>query len=91
MIGGASMHVRLVTFTGAKDIDAGVKFLEEKVEPAMSSQQGYRGLTASVAREGGVFAVLSLWDTAEDRDASEAALASSRQEANRRYRWRDEG
>ncbi len=26
------MHVRVVTFTGAKDIDAGVKFLEEKVK-----------------------------------------------------------
>ena len=75
------MHVRVVTFTGAKDIDAGVKFLEEKVKPAMSSQEGYRGYIASADREGGVFAVLSLWDTAEARDASEAALASSRQEA----------
>ena len=37
------MHVRVVTFTGAKDIDAGVKFLEEKVNPAMSSQKGYQG------------------------------------------------
>ena len=73
--------MRVVTFTGAKDIDAGVKFLEEKVKPAMSSQNGYRGFTASADREGGVFAVLSLWDTAEDRDASEAALASNRQEA----------
>jgi heme-degrading monooxygenase HmoA len=78
---GRGMHVRVVTFTGAKDIDAGVKFLEETVKPAMSSQKGYRGFTASADREGGVFAVLSLWDTAEDRDASEAALASSRQEA----------
>ncbi len=75
------MHARVVTFTGAKDIDAGVKFLEEKGKPAMSSQKGYRGFTASADREGGVFAVLSLWDTAEDRDASEAALAADRQEA----------
>ena len=75
------MHVRVVTFTGAKDIDAGVKFLEEKVKPTMSSQKGYRGSTASADREGGVFAVLSLWDTEEDREASEAALASNRQEA----------
>jgi heme-degrading monooxygenase HmoA len=80
VIGGA-MHARVVTFTGAKDIDAGVKFLEEKVKPTLSSQKGYRGFTASADREGGVFAVLSLWDTAQDRDASEAALASSRQEA----------
>ena len=75
------MHVRVVTFTGAKDIDAGIKFLEETVKPALNSQKGYRGFTASADREGGVIAVLSLWDAAEDRDASEAALASSRQEA----------
>ena len=75
------MHVRVVTVTGAKDIDGGVKFLEAKVKPAMNSQEGYGGFIASADREGGVFAVLSLWDTAEDRDASEAALASSRQEA----------
>ena len=74
------MHVRVVTVTGAKDIDGGVEFLEEKVKPR-SSQEGYRGFIASADREGGVFAVLSLWDTAEARDASEAALASSRQEA----------
>ena len=75
------MHVRVVTFTGAKDIDAGIKFLKETVKPALNSQKGYRGFTASADREGGVIAVLSLWDAAEDRDASEAALASSRQEA----------
>ena len=44
--GGRGMHVRVVTFTGAKDIDAGIKFLEETVNPVLNSQKGYRGFTA---------------------------------------------
>ena len=75
------MYTRVVNFTGATDIDAGVSFLQEKVLPAMRDQQGYRGLIASADRAGGVFGVLSLWDTAEDREASDSMLAPTRQEA----------
>lgn len=75
------MHVRVVTFTGARDIDAGVTFARETVLPVLSEQKGYRGLTASADRDGGVFAALTLWDTAEDRDAADGALAPVRQEA----------
>ncbi len=75
------MHTRVVNFTGATDIDAGIRFLQDKVLPAMRDQQGYRGLIASADRAGGVFGVLSLWDTAEDREASDSMLAPTRQEA----------
>ena len=54
------MYARVVNFTGATDIDAGVGFLQDKVLPAMRDQQGYRGLIASADRAGGVFGVLSL-------------------------------
>lgn len=75
------MHARVVTFVGAKDIDAGIKFLQDKVVPLLSAQKGYRGFTASVDRAGGVLAVLSLWETPGDRDASDRVLASIRQDA----------
>jgi hypothetical protein len=75
------MHVRVVSFTGAKNIDAGIRFLQEKVIPVLNARTGYRGVTASADRAGGVFAVLSLWETPTDRDASESTLASIRQEA----------
>jgi heme-degrading monooxygenase HmoA len=75
------MYTRVVNFTGATDIAAGVSFLQDKVLPAMRDQQGYRGLIASADRAGGVFGVLSLWDTAEDREASDSMLAPTRQEA----------
>lgn len=75
------MHARVVTFIGATDIDAGVTMVRERVIPLLSEQHGYRGLTASADRDGGVFAVLSLWDTAEDRDATESLLSPTRKDA----------
>lgn len=75
------MFARVVSFSGARDIDAGIALVREKVMPLLTEQKGYRGLTASADRAGGVFAVLSLWDTAEDRDATEDALAPLRREA----------
>lgn len=75
------MHTRLVSFEGAKDIDAGIKLTREKVVPLLKDQKGYRGLTASADRAGRVFSVLSLWDTAADRDATESALGPVRAEA----------
>jgi heme-degrading monooxygenase HmoA len=74
------MHTRLLTFTGAKDIDGGVDFLREKVVPVLNEQKGYRGVTASADRSGGVLGILSLWETEADRDSSESALAKARQE-----------
>ncbi|MDR0342902.1 MAG: hypothetical protein LBI49_07215 [Nocardiopsaceae bacterium] len=49
----------------------------------LREQKGFRGVTASADRSGGVLGVLSLWETEADRDASDAALATSRKEAQR--------
>lgn len=75
------MHTRVLTFTGAKNIDAGVDFLRQKVVPVLNDQKGYRGITASADRSGGVLGILSLWETQADREASDSALAKARQEA----------
>jgi heme-degrading monooxygenase HmoA len=75
------MHTRVLTFTGAKNIDGGVAFLREKVVSLLKEQKGYRGVTASADRSGGLLGILSLWETEADRDASESALAKARQEA----------
>jgi heme-degrading monooxygenase HmoA len=74
------MHTRLVSFTGAKNIDKGVDFVREEVVPNLNAQHGYRGVTVSADRSGGVLGVLSLWETEADREASESALAKNRQE-----------
>jgi heme-degrading monooxygenase HmoA len=77
------MFNRIVTFTGITDIDAGVRYLQDTVAPLLRNQKGFRGVTASVDRSGGVLGVLSLWDTEADRDASDSALGKSREEGQR--------
>jgi hypothetical protein len=74
------MFTRIVTVTGAKDIDNGIEFIRDVVTPVMRSQKGWRGTTASANREEGVFAVLSIWETDADRDASESALLKLRED-----------
>jgi heme-degrading monooxygenase HmoA len=75
------MFARVVNFTDVKDIDAGITFFQEKALPLLRQQQGFRGATASVDRSSGTLAVLSLWETADDREASFAALRGPREEA----------
>jgi heme-degrading monooxygenase HmoA len=75
------MFARIVTFTSAKNIDAGLEFTRESVVPVLRQQHGYRGATASINRETGVVGVMSLWETDADRDASFGALEKTRDEA----------
>lgn len=77
------MFTRLTTFTGATDIDAGIAFVRDTVLPALHEQQGFKGLTASADRAGGVLAALSIWESAAARDASDSAITKVRDEAQR--------
>lgn len=73
------MHTRVVTFTGVRDVDAGLNLVRDEVIPVLNDQKGYRGTTVSADRSGGLLGVLSLWDSAADREASFGALANARQ------------
>jgi heme-degrading monooxygenase HmoA len=75
------MYARVLTFTGIQDFDAAVTYLQDTAQPMVRSQRGYKGLTASADRSGGILGVLSSWETEADRDASESALAKTREEA----------
>jgi len=77
------MFTRIVTFTGATDIDAGIRYLSDTVAPLLAEQKGFRGVTASADRSGGVMGVLSLWETEADRDASGSTLVNAREEGRR--------
>jgi heme-degrading monooxygenase HmoA len=72
-----------VTFAGVTDIDAGMRYLQDTVAPLLRAQAGFRGVTASADRSGGVLGVLSLWETEADRDASESTLVKAREEGQR--------
>jgi hypothetical protein len=75
------MYTRLLTFTGATDIDAGVQYLANEVMPILEAQKGFRGVSASADRAAGVLTILSLWETEADRSASDSALGKARDEA----------
>jgi heme-degrading monooxygenase HmoA len=77
------MFTRVVQFRGAKDIDAGVAFVRDTVTSVLRQQKGFRGVTASADRAGGVFGVLTVWETEADRDASESALLKVRDEGGK--------
>ena len=75
------MHPRLLTFSGATNIDAGVDYLRDEVVPVLNAQRGYRGVSASADRPAATLSILSLWDTEADRAASDSALGKAREEA----------
>jgi hypothetical protein len=75
------MYTRLLTFTGISDVEAAVNLLQDKALSIIRSQRGYKGMTASVDRSTGTMSVLSLWETAADREASESAVGKTREEA----------
>jgi heme-degrading monooxygenase HmoA len=77
------MFARIVTFTGATDIDAGVDYIRDEVVPTLRQQKGFRAATASADRSGGLVAVMTLWESAADRDASESAMAKARDEGQK--------
>ena len=75
------MYTRLLTFTGATGIDAGVDYLREEALPILEAQRGFRGVSASADRAGNLMSILSLWETEADRSASDSALGKAREEA----------
>jgi hypothetical protein len=77
------MFARVLTFSGAQNIDEGARFVREEAVPVLRQQHGYRGASVSADRSAGVLSVLSLWDTEADREASNSALAKTREDGLR--------
>jgi hypothetical protein len=78
---GGHMYTRMLTFKKATDIDGGVAYLREEVLPILTTQHGYRGVTASGNRSTNILGILSLWETEADRTSSDSALGKAREEA----------
>lgn len=77
------MFSRVITYTGAERIGDGVTYLRDHVVPELHQQRGFAGITVSVDRTNKVLGVLSLWQTAADREASESGMEKARAEALR--------
>lgn len=76
------MHIRMTTVDGAAErFDDVLALLRDRVQPLVDGLPGSRGLAALVSRERGRVIATTAWDSAEDRAASDAALAPLRAEA----------
>ena len=73
------VRVNDVHATPAK-LDAAIGFVREQVVPLVKAQRGFRGLVMGVNRDNGRSFVSSIWDTAADREASDAAVAEQRRQ-----------
>jgi heme-degrading monooxygenase HmoA len=73
-----TVHVRQVTFRGAKNIDVGVAYIRDDVHPMMSAQHGFRGISVSADREGEVLGAITIWASEEDLESSDSALDKAR-------------
>jgi heme-degrading monooxygenase HmoA len=73
-----TVHVRQVTFRGARNIDAGVAYIRDEGHPMMSAQHGFRGISVSADREGELLGALTMWASEDDLEASDSALDKAR-------------
>jgi hypothetical protein len=78
------MYARNVTFTGT-DLDRALEFLDQEVAPVAAQQKGFRQLAAAGDRSAGVLSILSVWETLEDLQASDSAIAKFRQQGVERF------
>jgi len=78
----AGTFLRLNDVLGSPaQIDATLALMRDKAVPVLRGQQGYRALLMMANRESGRTLVTSVWNTAADREASDAAVRGLRQEA----------
>jgi len=77
----AGTFARLVTSTRPlEQLDALQREIQGRILPMMTKQKGFRTAATAVNRTNGKVLGGSSWDTAADREASDAALAPIRQE-----------
>ncbi len=77
----ANTFIRVNDIKGAPDkIDEGIRFVQEQVVPAVKALKGYRALVMGVNRASGRVFVTTVWESAADRETSDAALAEQRRQ-----------
>ncbi|HEY1291978.1 MAG TPA: hypothetical protein VGJ60_02705 [Chloroflexota bacterium] len=78
----ANVFVRSNELDAAVDkLEDSITFVRDKVVPNVRSQKGFRGALMGVDRQTGHCMVSSIWETAADLEASEAAVSAQRREA----------
>jgi heme-degrading monooxygenase HmoA len=77
----ASVFVRVNDVRGSIErIDDVVEFARQQVLPSVKTQPGWLAMQAMVNRENGRSLVITVWDSAANREASEAAIRLLREQ-----------
>ena len=64
-------------------LDELIAMIRDKVVPILRQQKGYRSTWMTVDRTSGLTTTMTVWDSAADREASNAAISPLREEAAR--------
>ena len=76
------MHARVTTIEGQPDrIDSAVQQVRDEVLPVLREQEGWKGFTVLADRSSGKMVGISFFETAEAVEASDSAVADSRNRA----------
>lgn len=79
---GTVSFVRVNTLQAAPDkLDDGIRFVREQVVPLLKQQNGFLVTMMGVNRENGRVYVTSAWESADARQASDAAVRDQRRQA----------
>jgi heme-degrading monooxygenase HmoA len=79
---GLGSHMRVNSLRAAPEkLEDGIRFVREQVVPLLKQQAGFRATMMGVNRENGRVYVTSAWETAEARQASDAAVREQRRQA----------
>jgi hypothetical protein len=74
------VHARHVTVKGSPDkVDEAIRSVREQVLPVLQGCDGFKGQLLLVDRTKGEAVGISLWDTEENMNASEAKVSQARQ------------
>lgn len=76
------MHARVTRSRAPVErVDEGIEWFRETALPQATSIPGFRGALELVDRESGEALTVTLWESADARDASETAAAGMRSDA----------
>ena len=79
---GAASFMRVNSMQAAPDkLEDGIRFVREQVVPLLKQQAGFQAVMMGVNRENGRAYVTSAWESADARQASEAAVRAQRGQA----------
>jgi quinol monooxygenase YgiN len=70
-------------YTDPEKLDQVIELVRNKVVPTLRECKGYRSCLMAVDRTTGQTAVMNIWESAADREASESKIKSVREEASK--------